>query len=262
MDIDEPGLNDLRARFEAEQGYWNDTWDQVLRAAPEFFAAYVELAGAPVRREALEPRFRELVHVAVASAGTHLYEPGARIHIRRALELGATREEIVEVLELTATLGIHACNVGTPILLDAYRQAGQHPAALSGELTERQLELRAAFERERGYWNPFWDGLLRFDPEFFAAYTDFSSIPWRQGPLSPKEKEMIYIAFDAAATHMFLPGLKLHIENAIGYGVSASEMVEVFEIASGLGMSTLAMAIPILNEELGRLAASAMPADS
>ncbi|HEX3615874.1 MAG TPA: carboxymuconolactone decarboxylase family protein [Solirubrobacteraceae bacterium] len=259
MNNHEPQLRDLRARFESEQGYWSDTWEQVLQAAPEFFAAYVELVGAPVRREALEPRFRELVHLAVASAGTYLYEPGVRIHMRRALELGATREEIIEVLQLTATLGIHACNVGTPLLIDAYREVGQQPAALTGELTERQLQLKAAFERERGYWNPFWDGLLRFDPDFFAAYTDFSSIAWRQGPLAPKEKEMIYMAFDAAATHMFLPGLRLHIDNAIGYGASAEEMVEVFEIASGLGMSTLAMAIPILNEELDRAAAVSRP---
>jgi hypothetical protein len=33
-----------------------------------------------------------------------------------ALELGATREEILEVLKLTTRLGIHACNVGVPIL--------------------------------------------------------------------------------------------------------------------------------------------------
>jgi alkylhydroperoxidase/carboxymuconolactone decarboxylase family protein YurZ len=256
MDNHELQPNELRARFESEQGYWSDTWEQVLQAAPEFFAAYVELVGAPVRREALEPRFRELVHLAVASAGTYLYEPGVRIHIRRALELGATRDEIIEVLQLTATLGIHACNVGTPILIDAYCELGQQPIALTGELTERQLQLKAAFERERGYWNPFWDGLLRFDPGFFAAYTDFSSIAWRQGPLAPKEKELIYTAFDAAATHMFLPGLRLHIDNAISYGASAEELVEVFEIASGLGMSTLAMAIPILNEELDRVAAA------
>jgi alkylhydroperoxidase/carboxymuconolactone decarboxylase family protein YurZ len=259
MENAEPQTGGLRARFESEQGYWNDNWEQVLEAAPEFFAAFVDLVGAPVRREALEPRFRELVHVAVASAGTYLYEPGVRIHIRRALELGATRDEIVEVLQLTATLGIHACNVGTPILIDAYRDAGQQPAALAGELSEHQLQLKAAFERERGYWNPFWDGLLRFDPAFFAAYTDFSSIAWRQGPLSPKEKELIYMAFDAAATHMFLPGLRLHIDNAISYGASAEEMVEVFEIASGLGMSTLVMAIPILNQEMDRVAPATQP---
>jgi alkylhydroperoxidase/carboxymuconolactone decarboxylase family protein YurZ len=179
--------------------------------------------------------------------------------MRRALELGATREEIIEVLQLTATLGIHACNVGTPLLIEAYDAVGHQPVALTGELTERQLRLKAAFERERGYWNPFWDGLLRFDPDFFAAYTDFSSIAWRQGPLAPKEKEMIYMAFDAAATHMFLPGLRLHIDNAISYGASAEEMVEVFEIASGLGMSTMAMAIPILNEEIDRIAAVSQP---
>ena len=62
---------------------------------------------------------KELVCVAVNAAATHLFEPGIRVHIRRALELGATREELLEVLQLTSTLGIHASTVGVPLLLEA-----------------------------------------------------------------------------------------------------------------------------------------------
>ena len=42
------------------------------------------------------------------------------------------------------------------------------------------------------------------------------------GTLSPKVKEFVYIAFDTAATHLYVKGLKLHIENAIGYGANAA----------------------------------------
>ena len=64
-------------------------------------------------------------------------------------------------------------------------------------LTEHQEELKAEFTRNRGYWHPFWDNMLELDPEIFKAYTDFSSVPWKTGPLEPKVKEFIYTAFDA-----------------------------------------------------------------
>ena len=35
------------------------------------------------------------------------------------------------------------------------------------ELTDAQRQLRDDFVDRRGYWNPFWDGLLRLDPDFF-----------------------------------------------------------------------------------------------
>jgi alkylhydroperoxidase/carboxymuconolactone decarboxylase family protein YurZ len=92
--------------------------------------------------------------------------------------------------------------------------------------------------------------MLELDPELFAAYTDFSSVPWRTGTLEPKVKELIYIAFDTAATHLYVKGLKLHIENAIGYGATAQEILEVMEIASTLGIHAVTTAAPILLEEV------------
>ena len=62
------------------------------------------------------------------------------------------------------------------------------------ELNERQRALRDKFIEARGYWTPFWDGLLGLDPEFFESYLAFSSVPWKTGPLAPKIKELIYTA--------------------------------------------------------------------
>src|SRR5690606_25608539 len=117
-------------------------------------------------------------------------------------------------------------------------------------LSEDQERLKQEFTRTRGYWHPFWDEILELDPEMFEAYTDFSSVPWRTGVLEPKVKEFIYIAFDVSATHLYVPGLKLHIENAIGYGATPGEILEVMEIASVLGIHAVTSAAPILAEEL------------
>ncbi len=116
-------------------------------------------------------------------------------------------------------------------------------------MTEYQEGLKAEFTANRGYWNPTWDELLEFDPELFDAYTTFSSHPWRTGTLSPKVREFIYMAFDTSATHLYKVGLKLHIENALGYGATIGEILEVMEIASVIGIHSVAMSAPIVIEE-------------
>jgi alkylhydroperoxidase/carboxymuconolactone decarboxylase family protein YurZ len=118
------------------------------------------------------------------------------------------------------------------------------------ELTERQKELRDDFIEKRGYWNAFWDGLLTLDQDFFEAYLAFSSVPWRNGPLEPKVKELIYIAIDAATTHLYEPGLRQHIRNALGYGATKEEIMEVLELVSVLGIHACTLGVPVLLEEL------------
>ena len=103
---------------------------------------------------------------------------------------------------------------------------------MSTEVTERKKKLRDDFIESRGYWNPFWDSLLDADEDFFEAYTNFSSVPWRSGVLDPKIKEFVYIAVDAAATHLFVPGIRQHIKQAIAHGASAEEIMEVLELTS------------------------------
>ena len=79
----------------------------------------------PWRKGPLEPKVKELVYIAVDAAATHLYVPGIRQHVKQAIKHGATAAEIMEVLELTSTLGIHACNIGVPILVEELEAAGQ-----------------------------------------------------------------------------------------------------------------------------------------
>jgi alkylhydroperoxidase/carboxymuconolactone decarboxylase family protein YurZ len=222
-----------------------DRWQALREADPAFFEAFAKLAAVPRRATALEPKVKELVCLAVNAAATHMYEPGIREHARRAVELGASKEELLEVLQLTSTLGIHASTVGVPLLLEALGDREVPP------LDERRAALKADFEAKRGYWHEFWDGLLELDPDFFEAYVEFSSYPWTNGVLEPKIKELIYTAFDASATHMYVPGLRQHIENALAYGATPAEVMEVFELASTIGIHGYLVALPTVLEELG-----------
>lgn len=237
----------IRDEVEQTVGGWDGRLQAVLDLDPEFLSAYGRLAAVPDRTGALPEKVRHFIRLAVAANSTHLYLPPVRGHIRRALAAGATPAEVMEVLECCATLGIHAMNIGVPILVEVLEEAGLRTEA--APLTEYQERLKADFTEKRGYWHDFWNEILELAPEFFDAYTEFSSVPWVTGTLEPKVKEFIYIAFDTAATHLYTSGLKLHLQNAVGYGATAQELIEVMEIAAALGIHGLLEAAPILAEE-------------
>ena len=47
-----------------------------------------------------------------------MYAPGVRRHIQRAIKAGATKEEIIAVLQLTSLQGLHSMCLAGPILLE------------------------------------------------------------------------------------------------------------------------------------------------
>lgn len=122
---------------------------------------------------------------------------------------------------------------------------------MTKELTPRQQEVKDAFIKTRGFWNEAtWGQLLRLDPDFLEAYTNFSSKPWRQGVLPPKVKSFIYIAIDACTTHLHEIGTRQHIRNALKQGATKEEILEIFELISVIGIHAVNLGVPILVEEL------------
>ncbi|KAH7350534.1 AhpD-like protein [Rhexocercosporidium sp. MPI-PUGE-AT-0058] len=250
----------LKAEFQSSLGdlAFTTGWQDILNLSPEIFSASAHLRGVPRKKQHLPPKIQSLIALSVSSSSTHLYLPGIHTHMRAALEAGASIAEVTEVLELTSTLGIHACNIGVPILVEVMKEEGiyeSHKTTIEAPKDQKRIDLREEFTKKRGYWHEFWEDFLRLDPEFFEAYLDFSTVPWVKdmkgdgsggGVLEPKIKELVYCAFDVAATHLYQPGLKLHMKNAIGYGATPEEIMEVLEIATLLSLHTLEVAAPIL----------------
>ncbi len=112
-------------------GSWNPLWDNMFEWDPEWTERFMAMAATPIRRGVFTPQFIELLSIAIDACCTHMYSPGVRRHIRTALELGVSRDEILAVLELVSVLGIHACNIGAPILAEelAAYESGKRPEA-------------------------------------------------------------------------------------------------------------------------------------
>ena len=240
----------IRDDFIRIRGTWGPAWEGILLLDPAFLVAYLDFSAVPWQKNHLDAKTKEYIYIAVDAAATHLYEPGIRQHIRAALGQGATPGEIMEVLELTSTLGIHAMNVGVPILAEVLEARGE---PLNDELSPDKERLKADFVAKRGFWNPVWEKILILDPEIFAAYTTFSSVPFQTGTLDRKTKTLVYIAFDAAATHLYSAGTRMHMNNALDAGATKEEILEVLEIISVIGIHAATTAVPILLEAMADL---------
>jgi alkylhydroperoxidase/carboxymuconolactone decarboxylase family protein YurZ len=110
--------NAVRERFMADRGMWPSMLNEVLRWDVDLLEAYLAYSTIPWKRGVLPAKVKEFVYIAIDASTTKLHEPGTRLHLQNALKAGATREEIVEVLELIARIGIHACTMAVPIVLE------------------------------------------------------------------------------------------------------------------------------------------------
>ncbi len=99
-------------------GQWNEAWNPFFELDPlwtdQFMATGIEIYGSGL----MTPKLIELLSIAFDASYTHMYAPGTRRHIKSALKLGVTIEEIMEVLKLCVVQGVQSCNMGVPILAE------------------------------------------------------------------------------------------------------------------------------------------------
>ena len=233
----------LKVEFERLHGFWGDGLELALRQAPDFFAGYLSMARVALGAGHLEPKVCDFVMLAASASVTHLNPEATRLHIQGALRHGATRAEISEVLQIASVLGIHAYMTGVPILLEEISSMG---ASIDDTfpLDEKFEKVKAGFAQERGYWSDELQSMVRTSPEFFEGYTDFSSAPWRSAALTPMVKELLYVAIDVDTTHLFESGVRIHVRNALRYGATPAQVLQVMQITSCLGMQSFLMAVP------------------
>lgn len=231
-----------------DTGPWNPALVQLRDWDPDWAEKYVKMSTSPWTNGILSVKEVELICIAINVACTNLNAAGVRRHIRAALEAGATRDEIVELLKMGAGLAIHSCSLGAPILLEEARAAGFEAAKRGqGEPTPFCDQMRAI-----GQWNTAWDPFFELDPvwtdQFFACATGV----YQRGVLTPKFIELLSIAYDASFTHMYAPGTRRHIKGALTLGASIEEVMEVLKLCVAAGAEACKLGVPILAEELAR----------
>jgi alkylhydroperoxidase/carboxymuconolactone decarboxylase family protein YurZ len=233
-----------------EAGPWDPALAQLREWDPTWAATCVKMTTNPWTRGVLPRKLVELIGVLLNAACTNLNPDGTRRHIRRALDAGASREEILMVLKCAALGGIHSCSLGAPILLEEAKEAAAKPAQqVDGEPTPFCDKMRAM-----GQWNSAWDPFFDLDPAWTDQFFETAVGIHQSGLLPAKELELLSIAFDASYTHMYAPGTRRHIKGALKAGATMEEIMEVLKLCVVQGVQACNLGVPILAEELARLA--------
>lgn len=211
--------------------------ERLIHAAPTIHDAAATFWRSALTPGALTPRMKELVLVAMHSTVTSLNAEATKRHVQRAIEAGATPLDVLDVLLTIAPTANHALYFAVPVLLRELEAAGSPDAELPAPTPEAQA-IKDEFIRTRGVWLEQREAIFRAMPNYFAALSKLSTASWKDGSLTRKERELIAIAIDCIVTHMFEPGLTMHIRCAIENGATRDEILEVFQLASLMGLET------------------------
>ena len=211
------------------------TATNLRRVAPDAYDAVDRFWGAVYKSPHLSPRMKELVLLALHGSSSSLNAQAIDRHVKRALMAGASPSDVNDVLVTIIPLANHPLYAGISVLLDELKKAGQESAAEPPPLTADVQAIRDDFISKRGYWTPMRDVIGRLMPEYFKSFIHACMEPWRSGSLTPKERELLYIAIDCSVTHTYEPGMRMHIQNALRYKATRDEILEVFQLAGLMG---------------------------
>ncbi len=109
----------LIQRMEKERGFGR-LWRTLLAERdPEFTELMHNKALHVFQDGALSRKMKEII--CVCADAIQFYEPGVRIHLRNAIELGATEQEIIEALEAAIMPGIHPLTAFVPAIIEEFK---------------------------------------------------------------------------------------------------------------------------------------------
>jgi alkylhydroperoxidase/carboxymuconolactone decarboxylase family protein YurZ len=188
----------------------------------------------PWERAALEPKERALILLSLDATSSQLEPARLPQRVADARAEGATDREIVAVLQLTSLIGCHSVSVGAPILHDVLLERGDTTAETV--LTPEQEEVVRRFETG-GPWPRTMSDRLRSvmlaDTEYFARMQDYiNQAHSATDVMSHRMMHLVCIAIDAAPTHLYEKGLRIHIAEALEQGATSDEIAEVLQLAA------------------------------
>ncbi len=183
--------------------------------------------------EPLDEATATLIAFAVRISVTSLDVEGAAAFARKALAVGITADQLHEAVFLVSGLGVHSLFEGTRLVTRL---------AVGADAPVLDKDLQQVWDTTVA-GDSYWDGLEREVPGFlrsllaaskhaFDAFLRYCAVPWKSRHLSVLTKELISMAADATPTHRYLPGMRLHLANAIRLGAGRQAINQVLDIAA------------------------------
>lgn len=232
-EVSEAERAQIKEFFIRERGYWRPWTDAMLQASPGFVKQYASYAGYPARTGPLTPRMVELIYVALDSSSSHLFASGLQTHMRRALEVGATQNDIFDVLHLVALQGAAGVCQAAEILAECsdldmdVEQDGRLQARINALSDEHALSLRAMARMDPGYVEVLLDLVEQGRPA--------------GGGLTPTERSLVQLALHACFTAFNREATRQIIVAALAQGVSRAELLQAIQLGAHLSVHGTAL---------------------
>lgn len=206
--------------------------------AAQALKEYAEKAVRDLREgQPLDPLTRALIRLGLAASVTALDRQAMAHAIEAAFDVGANVDQVEEIIALVSGLGVHTLMLSQTLVLEAASARGLiDRSAPLDEMRQKLWDDKVGddpfwtgFERE----NPgFLDAMLRLNPTLFHAFFDYCAVPWQIGSVRALTKELTAVACDLCPTHIFGPGFRVHLANAISLGAGRRQIIETLELAS------------------------------
>jgi alkylhydroperoxidase/carboxymuconolactone decarboxylase family protein YurZ len=251
MEISARG-RELKADFISKRGFWVDEYEGMAALCPDFLEAHLASSVVATRSDRLSPLLCEFIAIAIDVSTTHLFESGLRLHMRNALKLGASAEQIALVIQLTSSLGVQSQLVGLPILEQIVADQEGSPSA-DKTLGGKETASKEQFIRQQHVWSDAHQLLLHASADYFDAQLRLNGVAMDNEALTAREKALIVVAANAAVTHLQETSLRLSMEAAISVGATPEDIIHVLRRVSSLGMHSCMFGFPILISELEKL---------
>ncbi|MBX3530322.1 MAG: carboxymuconolactone decarboxylase family protein [Rhizobiaceae bacterium] len=242
---------EMRTRVLKLRGYIGPFQEAMIELDPDWVERYLAFVCAPNDSGRISMRLTQLIYVAIDAAPSHLYPKGIGTHAELAMKLGATPEQVIETLEIAASLTELTPATALPILAEELAARGQ---PLKGSASDALAAKFAPVSSEPPAWLMAAADLV---PRCAEALVDMIAHPWRGGTLPPKERALIALACHASPAVLNADGIRRHVREALTLGADGEEIAETIYLASGIGIHSLAVGAPILTEVLSRRTADA-----
>jgi len=229
----------IKAHFIAERGYWRPWTDVMLQVSPGFVQQYADYAGYPARTGPLTERMVELIYVGLDASSSHLFESGLLTHMKRALEVGATQNDIFDVLHLVAVQGIASVCQATDILVELTGTV--EAPAVDEKLQARIGQLGAAHALTLAC-------LARLDPGYAEVLLDFVEKGRPGTGLTPAERSLVQLALHSCFT-AFNPGaIRQIMATALTQGLTRAELLQAIQLGAHLAVHGTALGANVFRQ--------------
>lgn len=201
--------------------------------APDMARFIIEFGyGDVYSRPALDPTSRQVATVAALTALGNA-KPQLKFHIRAALNVGLSPQEIIEIMYVTTVFaGFPSGLNGIEAAREVFQEKGVSVRAkelepFQEQASRRERGLAAVNRTSKGAGERVLKSLADIAPDmadFIIAFS-YGDVIGRN-ILSARHKEIAMVAV-AAAKGTMEPQMKVHIHSALNVGCSKQEMVEL-----------------------------------